>query len=81
LLEESKDSKSLTLFICILEDATCQPLKNGRSVLGRKTQSSAVGNRQQKLASAFHQQHLNFSQVCALAYVTEGLFLFGFQTR
>uniref|UniRef100_A0A8C3LN60 non-specific serine/threonine protein kinase n=1 Tax=Chrysolophus pictus TaxID=9089 RepID=A0A8C3LN60_CHRPC len=44
-------------------DATCQPLKNGRSVLGRKTQSSAVGNRQQKLASAFHQQHLNFSQV------------------
>ncbi|XP_050191019.1 homeodomain-interacting protein kinase 3 [Myiozetetes cayanensis] len=42
-------------------DATCQPLKKGRSVLGRINQSSAVGNRQQK--SAFHQQHVNFSQV------------------
>ncbi|OXB74731.1 UNVERIFIED_CONTAM: hypothetical protein H355_001023 [Colinus virginianus] len=69
--EENKDNKSVMLFICILEDATCQPLKKGRSVLGRINQSSAVGNRQQKLASAFHQQHLNFSQVCALAHITE----------
>ncbi|XP_009072692.1 PREDICTED: homeodomain-interacting protein kinase 3 isoform X2 [Acanthisitta chloris] len=44
-------------------DASCQPLKKGRSVLGRINQSSVVGNRQQKLTSAFHQQHLNFSQV------------------
>ncbi|XP_075611372.1 homeodomain-interacting protein kinase 3 isoform X2 [Balearica regulorum gibbericeps] len=44
-------------------DATCQPLKKGRSVLGRINQSSVVGNRQQKLTSAFHQQHINFSQV------------------
>ncbi|XP_009459696.1 PREDICTED: homeodomain-interacting protein kinase 3 [Nipponia nippon] len=44
-------------------DATCQPLKKGRSVLGRINQSSIVGNRQQKLTSAFHQQHINFSQV------------------
>uniref|UniRef100_A0A8U7M1Y7 non-specific serine/threonine protein kinase n=1 Tax=Corvus moneduloides TaxID=1196302 RepID=A0A8U7M1Y7_CORMO len=44
-------------------DAMCQPLKKGRSVLGRINQSSVVGNRQQKLTSAFHQQHGNFSQV------------------
>ncbi|KFW62637.1 Homeodomain-interacting protein kinase 3 [Pygoscelis adeliae] len=44
-------------------DATCQPLKKGRSVLGRINQSSVIGNRQQKLTSAFHQQHINFSQV------------------
>ncbi|XP_014740071.1 PREDICTED: homeodomain-interacting protein kinase 3 isoform X2 [Sturnus vulgaris] len=44
-------------------DATCQPLRKGRSVLGRINQSSVAGNRQQKLASAFHQQHGNFSQV------------------
>ncbi|KFV10857.1 Homeodomain-interacting protein kinase 3, partial [Tauraco erythrolophus] len=44
-------------------DATCQPLKKGRSVLGRINQSSVAGNRQQKLTSAFHQQHINFSQV------------------
>ncbi|KAM6204901.1 homeodomain-interacting protein kinase 3 [Sarcoramphus papa] len=44
-------------------NATCQPLKKGRSVLGRINQSSIVGNRQQKLTSAFHQQHTNFSQV------------------
>ncbi|XP_030340844.1 homeodomain-interacting protein kinase 3 isoform X3 [Strigops habroptila] len=44
-------------------DSTCQPLKKGRSVLGRINHSSIVGNRQQKLASAFHQQHVNFSQV------------------
>uniref|UniRef100_A0A8C8AWG2 non-specific serine/threonine protein kinase n=1 Tax=Otus sunia TaxID=257818 RepID=A0A8C8AWG2_9STRI len=44
-------------------DATCQPLKKGRTVLGRINQSSVVGNRQQKLTSAFHQQHINFSQV------------------
>uniref|UniRef100_U3K861 non-specific serine/threonine protein kinase n=2 Tax=Muscicapidae TaxID=36291 RepID=U3K861_FICAL len=44
-------------------DATCQPLRKGPSVLGRIKQSSVAGNRQQKLASAFHQQHGNFSQV------------------
>ncbi|KFV05989.1 Homeodomain-interacting protein kinase 3, partial [Pterocles gutturalis] len=44
-------------------DATCQPLKKGRSVLGRINQSSVVGNRQQKLTSAFHPQHISFSQV------------------
>ncbi|KAM4665787.1 homeodomain-interacting protein kinase 3 isoform 2-T3 [Amazona ochrocephala] len=44
-------------------DAPCQPLKKGRSVLGRINHSSVVGNRQQKLASAFHQQQVNFSQV------------------
>ncbi|KAM9014904.1 homeodomain-interacting protein kinase 3 isoform 2-T4 [Ara ararauna] len=44
-------------------DAPCQPLKKGRSVLGRINHSSIVGNRQQKLASAFHQQQVNFSQV------------------
>ncbi|NWQ72881.1 HIPK3 kinase, partial [Columbina picui] len=44
-------------------DGTCQPLKKGRSVLGRINHSSVVGNRQQKLTSAFHQQHINFSQV------------------
>ncbi|RMB97889.1 hypothetical protein DUI87_25367 [Hirundo rustica rustica] len=43
--------------------ATCQPLRKGRSVLGRINHSSVVGNRQQKLTSAFHQQHGNFSQV------------------
>ncbi|XP_067152277.1 homeodomain-interacting protein kinase 3 isoform X2 [Apteryx mantelli] len=44
-------------------DAMCQPLKKGQSVLGRINQSSIMGNRQQKLTSAFHQQHINFSQV------------------
>ncbi|TRZ16809.1 hypothetical protein HGM15179_010318 [Zosterops borbonicus] len=42
--------------------AACQPLRKGRSVLGRTNQSSVVGNRQQKLTSAFHHQHGNFSQ-------------------
>ncbi|XP_063016637.1 homeodomain-interacting protein kinase 3 isoform X1 [Melospiza melodia melodia] len=44
-------------------DAPCQPLRKGRSVLGRINQSCVVGSRQQKLASAFHQHHGNFSQV------------------
>ncbi|KGL74217.1 Homeodomain-interacting protein kinase 3 [Tinamus guttatus] len=44
-------------------DTMCQPLKKGPSVLGRINQSSIIGNRQQKLTSAFHQQHINFSQV------------------
>ncbi|XP_004627120.1 homeodomain-interacting protein kinase 3 isoform X2 [Octodon degus] len=44
-------------------DSTCQPLIKGRSAPGRSHQPSAVGNRQQKLTSAFQQQHLNFSQV------------------
>ncbi|XP_061212587.1 homeodomain-interacting protein kinase 3 isoform X3 [Neopsephotus bourkii] len=44
-------------------DAPCQPLKKGRSAPGRINHSSIVGNRQQKLASAFHQQQVNFSQV------------------
>ncbi|XP_025967397.2 homeodomain-interacting protein kinase 3 isoform X1 [Dromaius novaehollandiae] len=44
-------------------DTMCQPLKKGQSVLGRINQSSMMGNRQQKLTSAFHQQHKNFSQV------------------
>nr|XP_040140466.1 homeodomain-interacting protein kinase 3 isoform X4 [Ictidomys tridecemlineatus] len=44
-------------------DSTCQPLIKGRSAPGRLNQPSAVGNRQQKLTSAFQQQHLNFSQV------------------
>ncbi|KAK2535772.1 Hipk3 [Columba guinea] len=61
--EENNDNKNITLFIYILEDGTCQPLKKGRSVLGRINHSSIVGNRQQKLTSAFHQQHINFSQV------------------
>ncbi|XP_028917617.1 homeodomain-interacting protein kinase 3 isoform X1 [Ornithorhynchus anatinus] len=44
-------------------DPACQPLIKGRSAPGRLNQPSAVGNRQQKLTSAFQQQHLNFSQV------------------
>uniref|UniRef100_A0A8D0GTX9 non-specific serine/threonine protein kinase n=1 Tax=Sphenodon punctatus TaxID=8508 RepID=A0A8D0GTX9_SPHPU len=44
-------------------DTTCQPLIKGRSAPGRINQPSALGNRQQKLTSAFHQQHLNFSRV------------------
>uniref|UniRef100_A0A8C5TN02 non-specific serine/threonine protein kinase n=2 Tax=Malurus TaxID=55806 RepID=A0A8C5TN02_9PASS len=54
---------NIILFISVLEDATCQPLKKGRSVLGRINQSSVVGNRQQKVTSAFHLQHGNFSQM------------------
>ncbi|XP_073900158.1 homeodomain-interacting protein kinase 3 isoform X3 [Castor canadensis] len=44
-------------------DSTCQPLIKGRSAPGRLNQPSVGGNRQQKLTSAFQQQHLNFSQV------------------
>uniref|UniRef100_A0A8C3RF09 non-specific serine/threonine protein kinase n=1 Tax=Cyanoderma ruficeps TaxID=181631 RepID=A0A8C3RF09_9PASS len=55
--------KNITLFISVLEVAACQPLRKGRSVLGRINQSSVAGNRQQKLTSAFHHQHGNFSQV------------------
>ncbi|XP_053418876.1 homeodomain-interacting protein kinase 3 isoform X2 [Nycticebus coucang] len=44
-------------------DSICQPLVKGRSAPGKLNQPSAVGNRQQKLTSAFQQQHLNFSQV------------------
>ncbi|XP_006864938.1 PREDICTED: homeodomain-interacting protein kinase 3 isoform X2 [Chrysochloris asiatica] len=44
-------------------DSTCQPLVKGRSAPGKLNQPSAVGSRQQKLTSAFQQQHLNFSQV------------------
>nr|BAG64970.1 unnamed protein product [Homo sapiens] len=44
-------------------DSICQPLIKGRSAPGRLNQPSAVGTRQQKLTSAFQQQHLNFSQV------------------
>ncbi|XP_045681122.1 homeodomain-interacting protein kinase 3 isoform X1 [Phyllostomus hastatus] len=44
-------------------DSICQPLIKGRSAPGRLNQPSTVGSRQQKLTSAFQQQHLNFSQV------------------
>nr|XP_054096717.1 homeodomain-interacting protein kinase 3 isoform X3 [Callithrix jacchus] len=44
-------------------DYICQPLIKGRSAPGRLNQLSTVGTRQQKLTSAFQQQHLNFSQV------------------
>ncbi|XP_023593926.1 homeodomain-interacting protein kinase 3 isoform X1 [Trichechus manatus latirostris] len=44
-------------------DSACRPLIKGRSIPGRLNQPSAVGGRQQKLTSAFQQQHLNFSQV------------------
>lgn len=44
-------------------DSICQPLTKGRSAPGRLNQPSTMGNRQQKLTSAFQQQHLNFSQV------------------
>ncbi|XP_043406105.1 homeodomain-interacting protein kinase 3 isoform X3 [Chelonia mydas] len=44
-------------------DNTCQPLIKGRSIPGRVNQPPAVGNRQQKFTSAFHQQPINFSQV------------------
>ncbi|KAM4845193.1 homeodomain-interacting protein kinase 3 isoform 3-T5 [Thomomys bottae] len=44
-------------------ESTCQPLIKGRSAPGKLNQPSAAGNRQQKLTSAFQQQHLNFSQV------------------
>ncbi|XP_048217475.1 homeodomain-interacting protein kinase 3 isoform X3 [Perognathus longimembris pacificus] len=44
-------------------ESTCQPLIKGRSAPGRLNQPSTMANRQQKLTSAFQQQHLNFSQV------------------
>ncbi|XP_045146821.1 homeodomain-interacting protein kinase 3 isoform X3 [Echinops telfairi] len=44
-------------------DSPCQPLIKGRPAPGRSHQPSAVGSRQQKLTSAFQQQHLNYSQV------------------
>ncbi|XP_058161576.1 homeodomain-interacting protein kinase 3 isoform X8 [Dasypus novemcinctus] len=44
-------------------DSVCQPLIKGRSAPGKLNQPSVMGNRQQKLTSAFQQQHLNFSQV------------------
>lgn len=44
-------------------DSICQPLIKGRPAPGRLNQPSTVGSRQQKLTSAFQQQHLNFSQV------------------
>ncbi|XP_037378394.1 homeodomain-interacting protein kinase 3 isoform X6 [Talpa occidentalis] len=44
-------------------DSICQPLLKGPSAPGKLNQPSSVGNRQQKLTSAFQQQHLNFSQV------------------
>ncbi|XP_054998092.1 homeodomain-interacting protein kinase 3 isoform X3 [Sorex araneus] len=44
-------------------DSICQPSIKERTAPGRLSQPSTVGNRQQKLPSAFQQQHLNFSQV------------------
>ncbi|XP_043371676.1 homeodomain-interacting protein kinase 3 isoform X2 [Dermochelys coriacea] len=44
-------------------DNTCQPLIKGQSIPGRVNQPPAVGNRQQKFTSAFHQQPINFSQI------------------
>lgn len=40
-----------------------QPLIKGRSAPGRINHPPPMGHRQHKLASAFQQQHLNFSQV------------------
>ncbi|XP_069479680.1 homeodomain-interacting protein kinase 3 isoform X2 [Ambystoma mexicanum] len=44
-------------------DAVCQPLIKGRSAPGRINHTPAVGHRQHKLASAFQQQQMTFSQV------------------
>ncbi|XP_055986999.1 homeodomain-interacting protein kinase 3 isoform X3 [Sorex fumeus] len=44
-------------------ESVCQPSIKERTAPGRLNQPSTVGNRQQKLPSAFQQQHLNFSQV------------------
>ncbi|XP_072277988.1 homeodomain-interacting protein kinase 3 isoform X2 [Pyxicephalus adspersus] len=47
------------------KDAACHPFIKGRSGQGRKNHLTALGNRQQKLTSAFQQQQqpLSFSQV------------------
>ncbi|XP_063800589.1 homeodomain-interacting protein kinase 3 isoform X2 [Pseudophryne corroboree] len=46
------------------KDAACHPLIKGRSGPGRKNHPTALGNRQQKMTSAFQQQQpLSFSQV------------------
>lgn len=45
------------------KDAACHPLIKGRSGPGRKNHPNGLGNRQQKLTSAFQQQPLSFSQM------------------
>ncbi|KAH0620861.1 hypothetical protein JD844_021711 [Phrynosoma platyrhinos] len=42
---------------------TCQPLVKRRSTRVKMNHPSGLGNRQRKLASAFHQHHSNLSQV------------------
>ncbi|MGH0154909.1 UNVERIFIED_CONTAM: hypothetical protein FKN15_037550 [Acipenser sinensis] len=44
-------------------DTTCQSLFKGRSAPARLNHHSAAVNRQQKMTSAFQQQHMNFGQV------------------
>ncbi|RXM28829.1 Homeodomain-interacting protein kinase 3 [Acipenser ruthenus] len=43
-------------------DTTCQSLFKGRSAPARLNHHSAAVNRQQKMTSAFQQQHMNFGQ-------------------
>ncbi|XP_033913574.3 homeodomain-interacting protein kinase 3-like isoform X1 [Acipenser ruthenus] len=44
-------------------DTTCQSLFKGRAAPARLNHHSAAVNRQQKMTSAFQQQHMNFGQV------------------
>ncbi|KAK1159646.1 homeodomain-interacting protein kinase 3-like isoform X2 [Acipenser oxyrinchus oxyrinchus] len=44
-------------------DTTCRSLFKGRSATARLNHHSAAVNRQQKMTSAFQQQHMNFGQV------------------
>ncbi|XP_075423489.1 homeodomain-interacting protein kinase 3 isoform X1 [Ascaphus truei] len=63
------ENRRLNSYRASNKETTCHPLIKGRSAPGRVKQPSAMGNRQQKLASAFQQQQqqqqqpLNFSQV------------------
>ncbi|XP_075693891.1 homeodomain-interacting protein kinase 3 [Rhinoderma darwinii] len=45
------------------KDVACHPLIKGRSAPGRKNHPAGLGNRQQKLTSAFQHQPLSFSQM------------------
>ncbi|KAM4017225.1 homeodomain-interacting protein kinase 3 [Anomaloglossus baeobatrachus] len=45
------------------KDVACHPLIKGRSAPGRKNHFTGLGNRQQKLTSAFQQQPMGFSQM------------------
>ncbi|CAJ0948110.1 unnamed protein product [Ranitomeya imitator] len=45
------------------KDVACHPLIKGRSAPGRKNHLTGLGNRQQKVTSAFQQQPLSFSQM------------------